>query len=65
MILVAGGRDTNYQFLASTEQLVGETASWKTTTSLPRALWGVVGISVDNTIYMTGGYAGTVYTGLS
>jgi len=60
VILVAGGttvsKDYRYSFLSSTEQLVGETASWKTTTSLPRAMNELRGISVDNTIYMTGGY---------
>ena len=65
MLLVAGGVDSNLNMLSSTEQLVGESASWKTTTSLPRAVYGVVGISLDNTLYMTGGYNGAVYTGIS
>ena len=55
MLLVAGGVDSNSNFLSSTEQLDGESASWKTTTSLPRAIFGMVGISLDNTLYMIGG----------
>jgi len=56
VLLVAGGVGDNRVHLSSTEQLDGESASWKTTTSLPRAVYGVVGISLDNTVYMTGGY---------
>ena len=53
---MAGGRDRDRALLSSTEQLVGESASWKTTSSLPRAVRGVVGITLDNTLYMTGGW---------
>ena len=65
MLLVAGGVGDNSVHLSSTEQLNEESASWKTTTSLPRAVYGVVGISLDNTVYMTGEYNGAVYTGVS
>ena len=65
MLLVAGGVDSNFKILSSTEQLDGESASWKTTNSLPWAVFGVVGISLDNTLYMTVGYNGAVYTGVS
>ena len=54
--MVAGGRDSTNAYLSSTEQLVGESGSWQTTSSLPRAVTGVVGITLDNTLYMTGGW---------
>ena len=55
VFIVTGGQDRHFALLSSTEQLVGESASWKTTSSLPRAVQGVVGITLDNTLYMTGG----------
>ena len=55
VLMVAGGLDCNQDRLSSTEQLLGESGSWKTTSSLPRAVGGVVGITLDNILYLTGG----------
>ena len=56
VLMVAGGYGPNWDLLSSTEQLVGKSGPWKTTSSLPRAVRGVVGITLDNTLYMTGGW---------
>ena len=54
VLLVAGGLGLGKTLLSSTEQLDGESASWKTVTPLPRAVYGVVGITLNNMVFMTG-----------
>ena len=58
-----GKVEGNWELISSTEQLVGDSASWKTTTSLPRAAKGLAGVTLDNTVYMTG-LCGALYKGI-
>ena len=51
--LVTGG-GSNGQTLASTEILSPGSGSWKEVASLPQALQGLVGVTLDNTVLMTG-----------
>ena len=54
MILVAGGLDNNYYHLSSTEVLTTDSPVWSMATPLPRAVYGVRGVTVGDTVYMTG-----------
>ena len=51
--LVAGG-GAHGQTMASTEILSPGSGSWKEVASLPQALAGVMGVTLDNTVLMTG-----------
>ena len=58
VLVVAGGRDQDYQALSSTELLVGEGgAGWQYSASLPRPLYGLraATVDVDRTVIITGG----------
>ena len=52
VLLVAGGYHDAY--LSSTEVLTVDSPAWTMVTPLPRAVRGVGGISLDNTVYITG-----------
>ena len=55
VLLVAGGADTDSNFLSSTEVLTTDTTpGWTMTTPLPRALYGVRGVTVGGLFYITG-----------
>ena len=54
VLLVAGGLDGDDTHLSSTEVLTGDSTAWTMATPLPRAVDGMRGISLDNTVYMTG-----------
>ena len=52
---MTGGSDGNYS-LDSTELLVPGSGSWRLAAGLmPRPMWGVSVVRVDNTLYLTGG----------
>ena len=56
VLLVAGGRDQDYQALSSTELLAREAgAGWQYSASLPRPLYGLRAATVDRTVIITGG----------
>jgi hypothetical protein len=46
--------DINFNFLSSTEVLTMDSPGWTLTTPLPRAVAGLVGITVDAMFYITG-----------
>ena len=52
MYLVTGGLDRNY--IISTEVMSATGSSWSYVGNLPRAACGMVGISVNNEIFVTG-----------
>ena len=58
VLLVAGGTTgaggSAVGGLSSTEVLTGDSPAWTMATPLPRAVDGMRGISLDNTVYMTG-----------
>ena len=56
MLLVAGG------LVSSTEILVTLAGVWRTVGSLPTAVWGLRGATLDNTVYMTGEWCIDIYT---
>jgi len=55
VFLVAGGNDDNYIPFSSTEMLTMDSPGWTLTTPLPRAVRGVIGVTMGGTLYMTGG----------
>ena len=52
VLLVAGGNNDAY--LSSTEVLTVDSPAWTMATPLPRAVYGVRGVTLDNTVFMTG-----------
>merc|ERR1711892_133839 len=54
VLIVAGGWDHNIN-LSSTEVLTSVSPSWTISTRLPRAMYGLRGVTVSNILYMTGG----------
>ena len=54
VFLVAGGTDGSYNSLSSTETLVEGGQSWKVHQDLPTGRRGLRGISLPNTVIMTG-----------
>ena len=54
MFLVAGGVDNYNHLLSSTEVLTMDSPSWTLTTPLPRAVEGVMGVTTEGRLYMTG-----------
>ena len=52
--LVCGGTDSNDDTTASCEQNIAGTLHWTYTTSLPRPLEGLAGITLDNRVLMMG-----------
>merc|ERR1712029_689884 len=56
VFLVAGGTDGSYNYLSSTETLVEGGQSWKVHQDLPTGRADLRGISLPNTVIMTGGY---------
>jgi len=56
VFLVAGGTDGSYNYLSSTETLVEGGQSWKVHQDLPTGRKYLRGISLLNTVIMTGGY---------
>ena len=53
--------DSDGHDLSSTEVLVGDAPSWRVTTPLPRLLYGMRGITLGNTLYLTAGWDGSNY----
>ena len=65
VLLVAGGRDQDYQALSSTELLAREAgAGWQYSASLPRPLYGLRAATVDRTVIITGGAQHIVRSGI-
>ena len=57
VLLVAGGRDGNDNQLDSTELLVPGSGSWRLAAGLlPRPMVSMRVATVDNTVFLTGGY---------
>ena len=55
VLLVAGGMDSPYDDpISSTEVLTSDSPAWTMATPLPRAVWGVSGVTVYNILYLTG-----------
>ena len=53
--MVAGGRDSITYHTSSTEMLIMDSPDgWVITTPLPRAVYGVRGVTVGGRLYMTG-----------
>ena len=44
----------NYNVLSSTEVLTMDSPDWTLTTPLPRAVYGVRGVTVEGRLYLTG-----------
>eukprot|EP00091_Calanus_sinicus_P014715 TRINITY_DN3235_c1_g1_i1.p1 TRINITY_DN3235_c1_g1~~TRINITY_DN3235_c1_g1_i1.p1 ORF type:complete len:145 (+),score=32.76 TRINITY_DN3235_c1_g1_i1:207-641(+) len=55
VFLVAGGMDDSTNGLSSTELMLEDSDVWSITSPLPRAVTGVRGVTLGNTLYMTGG----------
>ena len=53
--VVLGGLDTNYEKTSSTEQLRRGDSSWRQSRPLPRPLFALAAVTLDNIIYFTGG----------
>ena len=53
VLLVAGGSNDD-AYLSSTEVLTVDSPAWTMVTPLPRAVYGVRGVTLDNTVFMTG-----------
>ena len=53
--------DSNGKDLSSTELLVGGAPAWIVSTPLPRQLYGMRGLTLGNTLYLTAGWDGTNY----
>merc|ERR1719186_1772130 len=61
VLLVAGGIAMNQELLSSTEKMnIGATA-WTTIKPLPRTLFGVATVSMDNKVFLTGGTVRDTY----
>ena len=52
--MVAGGVDSNYDTISSTEVLTTDSPAWTMATPLPRAVYGVRGITIGNIVTLTG-----------
>jgi len=55
VLLVAGGLYDHSSYLSSTEKLSRTSSAWLRVANLPRKMFGVRGVTLDNTLYMTGG----------
>jgi len=55
-LLVTGGQTGSYDYLSSTELLVGTASAWVNTGELPSPRLGLRGANIDNRVIMTGGY---------
>ena len=54
VLLVAGGQNTHFETISSTEVLVGDSPSWTMATPLPFAAHGLSATTLSNTLYMSG-----------
>ena len=54
VLLVAGGLDTTFTEMSTTEVLAKGSDGWVLTISLPWAVLGVKGVNLGNLVYMTG-----------
>ena len=54
MFLVTGGQFTTVDNLSSTEVLKKGSDRWTFVGNLPREMWSLSAVSVDNTIILTG-----------
>jgi len=57
--LVTGGRNSAGERILSTEIMSSSLARWSYVGNLPKATNGLAGISINNKIFITGGYNGT------
>jgi len=55
VLIVAGGKDPNWEDLSSTEKLAAGATSWTFAKPLPRRLSDVASVSVRNAVYIIGG----------
>jgi len=55
VLIVAGGKGTNWENLSSTEKLAAGATSWTSVVPLPRRLSDVASVSVRNAVYIIGG----------
>jgi len=59
VLLVAGGWDDDSTTIrSSTEVLIGDSSAWTMANPLPRAVFSVASVTLDNTVYFTGGTTG-------
>ena len=56
MYLVTGGRDGNHKSIISTEVMSATGSTWSFVGHLPKAAFGMSGVSVNNQIFVTGAY---------
>ena len=54
VLIVAGGWDDGYTPLSSTEKMTTGATAWTTIKPLPRTLYGMASVSLDNMIILTG-----------
>ena len=62
VLLVAGGWVSYDNYLSSTEILVTLAGVWRTVGSLPTAVRGLRGATLDNTVYMLGEWCTDIYS---
>ena len=53
-LLVTGGDTDSFDYLSSTELLVGEASAWVLTGELPSPRDGLIAANIDNRVLMTG-----------
>merc|ERR1719427_2482067 len=58
VLIVAGGADASSTPLSSTEKMTTGATAWTTINPLPRTLYGMATVSMDNSIILLGGYDG-------
>ena len=54
VLLVAGGWKNGHGPLSSTEVLTGDSPVWTKATPLPRIVYGVASVTLDNTVFISG-----------
>merc|ERR1719186_698023 len=58
VLIVAGGQYNSYTLLSSTEKMTTGATAWTTINPLPRTLYWVATVSMDNSIILSGGHDG-------
>ena len=53
---MAGGGDDDYNSISSTEVLASTSSAWVLANSLPRSMYGLRGVTIANSFFITGEY---------
>ena len=53
-VLIIAGGEMNKEALSSTERMAIGAAAWTSMNALPRALYAIALVTVDNLVYLTG-----------